>query len=628
MAISRRNFVRGAVTLVAASRITSPSAFSLASSPTEASPAPRRKLQAFNYSGVTLADSRLKAQFTATRNFYFNISNDDILRGFRQGAGLPAPGAEMGGWAATDTGGIFGQWLSGMARIYKATGDTEMRDKAVYLMTEWGKVFAAGGKPSARASAASHYLFDKTACGLIDLQLYAGNKEAGELLDRLGDWGIKNLNRTKQPPDVILNPSLTKPSNIAGPRSTGTEWYTLSENLYRAYELTGDEKYRTFGDVWHYPQYWSKFTSPDPIDLHGLHAYSHVNTLSSAAMAYAVHGDPHFLSVITSAHDNFQAEQNFATGGFGPVEQLSKADGSLGRSVEFESSTFETGCGSWAVFKLGRYLLEFTGDARYGDWIERILYNGISAALPMADRQNPYFDDIWTEHGWGPDRGRTFYYADYRLGGGRKEYYPAPWPCCAGTYIQDVADYHNLIYFHDSDGLYVNLFVPSKVEWSHQGSTIAVTQKTNYPEAEVTALMIGTDRKAAFDLKLRVPPWAEATSIKVNGKPFPAAVSPNTWATLHREWSDGDVVEFHLPMRLRTVPIDKYHPNRVAIAYGPVVLAQEQKPILAISKHDPHAELRPADKPLQFIGSALNAPLLKPFYSVGYATPYAIYFDV
>lgn len=628
MTVSRRDFLQGAARVVAASQIASSPLLSLADTPAKAATQELRKLQAFDYDGVTLADSRLKSQFVATRNFYYNLSSDDILKGFRKAAGLPAPGADMGGWADRDTGGVFGQWLSGMARIYKSTGDTEMRDKAVYLMVEWGKTFSTSGKPSARASAASHYSFDKTVCGLVDLQLYAGNKEAGEWLDRLNDWGMKNLNRSCTPPDVLLNPSLTRPSNTAGPRDLGAEWYTLAENLYRAHELTGEDKYRTFAEVWHYPQYWSKFTASGPIDIHGLHAYSHVNTLSSAAMAYAVSGDPHFLNVIVGAHDNFQKEQNYATGGFGPVEQLIKADGSLGRSVEYEASTYETGCGSWAVFKLGRYLLEFTGDARYGDWIEKMVYNGISAALPMADRDNPFFDDIWTLHGWGPDRGRTFYYSDYRLGGARKEYYPACWPCCSGTYIQDVVDYHNLIYFRDPQSLYVNLFIPSEVVWQRQGTSVKITQKTEYPETDVTTLTVSAPHPISFDLKLRVPEWAKSASVKLNGKRLSVATSPQTWATIHREWADGDVVEFQLPMQPRTIPIDVQHPNRVAIAYGPVILAQEQKPTLEISKQDPQAGLKLADQPLHFVGRALPAPLLKPFYQIGYATPYAIYFDL
>jgi DUF1680 family protein len=280
------------------------------------------------------------------------------------------------------------------------------------------------------------------------------------------------------------------------------------------------------------------------------------------------------------------------------------------------------------VFKLGRYLLEFTGEAQYGDWIERVLYNGISAALPMADRQNPYFDDIWTLHGWGPDRGRTFYYSDYRLGGGRKDYYPAPWPCCSGTYIQAVADYHNLIYFRDPSGIYVNLFVPSEVRWDHTGSAVIVTQKTNYPEEETTALTIRTSQKSEFNVNLRVPPWAEEASIRINGKSVQTAAYPNTWAVLHREWSDGDLIEFRMPMHLRVNAVDTFHPNRVAVVYGPVVLAQEQKPVLNLSMQHPDRSVRQANAPLQFVGSSPKSPMLKPFYGVGYATPYAIYFEL
>ena len=105
------------------------------------------------------------------------------------------------------------------------------------------------------------------------------------------------------------------------------------------------------------------------------------------------------------------------------------------------------GCGSWAAFKLSRYLMQFTGEARYGDWTERIFYNGIGSALPVT-----------TE-------GKNFYYSDYRLAGGMKVYYLAAWPCCAGTYIQAVADYHNIIYYKNAENLRESLCA-SEVTWS------------------------------------------------------------------------------------------------------------------------------------------------------------------
>ena len=104
-------------------------------------------LEPFDYQGVRLLDGMLKAQYDRTRDYYYAIPNDDILKGFRERAGLAAPGQAMGGWAQESTSGVFGQWLSGMARMYKATGDTQMKDKAAALMNGWGEAFRKDGQP-------------------------------------------------------------------------------------------------------------------------------------------------------------------------------------------------------------------------------------------------------------------------------------------------------------------------------------------------------------------------------------------------------------------------------------------------------------------------------------------------
>ena len=122
-------------------------------------------------------------------------------------------------------------------------------------------------------------------------------------------------------------------------------------------------------------------------------------------------------------------------------------DGSLGRALETRSDTAEIVCGSSAGFKMARYLMRFTGEARYGDWMERLFYNGVGAALPLTGR------------------GRNFYYGDYRVGGGMKVYNWDNFTCCSGTYSQNMADYYNLVYYKDAKGLYVNLYVPSDVTW-------------------------------------------------------------------------------------------------------------------------------------------------------------------
>jgi hypothetical protein len=566
-------------------------------------------LEPFNYGGVRLLDGMLKTQYQQMRDYYFNVPDDDILKGFRRQAGLPAPGRDLGGWCSENSYVVFGQWLSGMARMYKATGDAAMLDKAQHLLREWSKTI---DKPKL-----GHYLYDKTICGLIDLVVYAGQKDALPLLERTTDCAIENLGRTR---------NRTSFEDHSGDKFVGEgEWYTLSENLYRAYQCTKDPKYKAFGDVWRYPHYWGMFTGKVPLNLKGMHAYSHVNSLSSAAMSYAITGEPEYLKTIVNAYDYFQAVQCYATGGFGPGEMLMPEDGTLGRSVEDEPGsffghwphlyydvgrTFETPCGSWAVFKLCRYLMQFTGEARYGDWMERILYNGIGAALPMS----------------GP--GRTFYYSDYRLGGGSKVYYGAAWPCCSGTYIQAVTDYHNIIYFKDPSGLYVNLFVPSEVAWNQMGEEIKIVQTTTCPESETTSLTIQMKKRARFSLRLRVPGWGQGATVELNGAKLPVVCRPGAWATMDREWDPGDRVEFRIPMQLKLTPVDKQHPNLVALAYGPVVLVQSQEsPYLPIPS-DFSKWLVPGERPLAFRSQWQIKGIFEPFYRAKFGIPYRMYFQV
>ena len=364
----------------------------------ENSGAPKTFLEPFNYDGVRLLDGRLKRQYTTARDYFFAIPDDDLLKGFRMRAGLQAPGNNLGGWyggdlaiktwwSAGDTFHTFGQWLSGMARMSKATGDEAIGIKAAHLMIEWGRTIEPDGYFFySRRPWEPHYIYDKTVCGLVDLYEFGGRKDALPLLEKITDWAISNLDRERKP-------------------DTATEWYTLSENLYRAYQLTGNPKYKTFGDVWRFTSYWKAFVGGTELTRYNHHAYSHVNTLSSAAMTYAVTGDPEYLQVIVNAYDWLEKTQFYATGGYGPDETLVPPDGSLGKSLESTRTTFETPCGSWAAFKLARYLMRFTGEAKYGDWVEKLIYNGVGAALPM-----------------GPN-GQTFYYSDYRLGGGRKIYH-------------------------------------------------------------------------------------------------------------------------------------------------------------------------------------------------------------
>jgi DUF1680 family protein len=563
--------------------------------------AARVLLEPFNYRGVRLRKSRWLDQFQAARDYYVDVSNDDILHGWRAAARLPAPGKPLGGWCATNSNTVFGQWLSGMARIYCATGDAPLRDKAAYLLAEWAKTVKPDGD-----CGMDLYAYDKLVCGLVDLAEYAGNASATPLLEKTLDWAIRTYSRER--------------TAAGGELLNGRphEWYTFPENLYRAYRLTGNTRIKTFADTYRYESYWRKFAATAaPADAHGVHAYSHANTFSSAAMTYAVTGDSTYLNIIRNAFEYLQNAQCYATGGYGPMERLVAPNGTLGRSLEARNATFEAVCGSWAGFKVSRYLMEFTGEARYGDWAERLLYNGVGAALPITTG------------------GKHFYYADYRVDGGMKVYKVSRYSCCSGSYIQNVADYHNLIYYRDANGLYVNLYLPSEVTWQAPGGEVKAVLETSYPESETATLRFEMKQSSRFALRFRIPSWTRNASVKVNGM-HASDGKPGTWAEITRTWQPGDAVEIRIPLTLRMEPVDRQHPRRVAVVHGPVVLVMDDWVFETIPRMpEPgnlEKELVPETAPGVFRltpadGTRVQARF-RPFYAIGEVTPYRMYHDL
>jgi uncharacterized protein len=578
-------------------------------------------LQPFDYSGVTLRPGMWQRQASAGRDFYLGLSNDDILHGYRVAAGAAnAPGRALGGWCSPNSNTVFGQWLQSMARMQRAYGDKDLLDKANILVSEYSKCWPGMSSGAARGSGRgatsgatgglSHYPYEKLVGGLVDMHHYGGHPEALALCGKITEAAAANFNRDRIPAN-------RQPWDLHSGRPG--EWYTLAENLYRAYQLTGNSMYKEFGDVWLYPAYWDKFAeTADPKDAQGVHAYSHCNTFSSAALAYDVTGDVRYLRILKNFYDWMQRRQTYATGGYGPDERFVYSDGALGDSLEIYSASFECPCDSWAAFKLSKYLMLYTGEARYGDWIERLLYNGIGAALPIKDR------------------GVHMYYMDYHLGSDLKYYSRNAFTCCSGTYFQNITEYSNLIYFRDANSLFVNLYVPSEVEWKGPAGTVKVTQTTEYPETGGSTLMLAMERPATFTLKLRVPGWSNGMTVQVNGQPQTAEIKPGQWAAVTREWQPGDGVEVTVPLRFRRAPIDEQHPNRIAIMRGPVVYGQEDphKWLSDIPRTDD--ELDKLMKPLansRAIFQIGNEPVVqqrnafKPFYSFNELERYRMYFD-
>jgi hypothetical protein len=184
--------------------------------------------------------------------------------------------------------------------------------------------------------------------------------------------------------------------------------------------------------------------------------------------------------------------------------------------------------------------------------MERVMYNTVLGALPLeAD-------------------GHNFYYSDYNFDA-RRVYKQARWACCSGTLPQVAADYRINLYLRGQKSVYVNLYVPSTLRWEEDGAQLSLVQTGGYPNHDRTAFSIAVSKPTDLTLNFRIPAWARGAQIRVNGLAEPAPV-PGRFAAVRRLWRSGDKVELLLPLPMRLEPIDRRHPQTVALVRGPLVL--------------------------------------------------------
>ncbi len=549
--IPRRTFLQGIATAAAVGH----RARSLFSEE-QTSMSSREKLTVFAYSDVKLTGGPLKAQWDRIHESYMKLDEDRLLKVYRQRAGLPAPGQDMGGWYDADgfgPGQVLGQIISGLARFYSTSGDAATQAKVQRLVNGFAATIDADNYwyPSEKASTASTaYTLDKILVGLLDAHNLAGVSSALDAARRCIKGSVRYL-----PPRAYERFEAPK-------QAVYDETYTLPENLLYTYQTTGDQDYREMAR-----KYLMDKTYFDPLSrgenvLPGLHAYSHVNALCSASRAYLVMGEAKYLQAVQNAWEIITKTQSYASGGWAPNEEFVVPNkGLMGESLTKTHAHFETPCGSYAHLKLSRYMLRFTGEGRYGDSLERVLYN------TMLGVKDPKGD------------GHVFYYSDYHPAT-QKAYHPDKWPCCSGTTPQVVADYVISTYFRASDGIYVNLFTPSEVNWHVQGTPVKLTQQTTYPESESTELRVEVAAPSEFTIYVRIPGWLRSPAqLAVNGKPLSVDAQPGSFAAIRRRWQTNDAIQVQIPFALRLEPIDEEHPKTVALMWGPLMLVALDSPL-------------------------------------------------
>jgi hypothetical protein len=538
---TRRTFVATAVEATAALTV----APRILASSAESS---REPLRQFDYADVQLTGGPFAQQYDALHAHYLALSNDRLLKVYRQRAGLPAPGRDMGGWYDIDgfvPGHSLGQYISGLARFGASTGDAACHQKVHDLVEDFAATLGPENQSILRPQTNLWicYTLDKHFAGLIDAATLSSMPAARDILSRvlagaqplLPARGHDRIGKKDPPYD---------------------ETYVMPENLFTAAALTGNP---AFSDLAH--RYLLDRELFDPLargadPFPGQHAYSHAIALSSAARAWLVLGDPKYKQAIHQAFDFLTTQQQFASGGWGPNETfVTPHRGELYNSLSTTVDHFETPCGAYAATKLARYLIRFTpapADTRHADNLERVLFNTVLAVKPPdSDGDYPYYST------YSPATTKVFY--------------PKKWPCCSGTLAQTVADYPLNLYFQSDDGLYVNLYSPSRLRFNHAGTPTELTQETRYPAEDNITLTLRPASPAAFAVYLRIPGWlTQSATVRLNGNALSIAASPGTYATLRRTWRAGDRIDLTLPQPFRTEAIDELHPETVALMRGSV----------------------------------------------------------
>ena len=559
--VTRRQFVSSAGTAAGALLLCTPLAAVAGQDPvvnaipakgkTESGEKVAWKVEPFNLKQVRLLDSPFKQAMDINHKWMVSLPADRLLHSFRLTAGLSSSAEPLGGWEKPDCElrGHFagGHYLSGCALAYAATGDDEVKSKANAVVTELAKCQEAlkSGYLSAfpeeefdrlreeRRVWAPYYTYHKIMAGLLDMYVYCGNQQALDMAEKMAGWV---WHWSESISDVHMQ------------RILQTEYGGMMESLCNLTAITGKRQYL------HLAGRFEKKMFFDPLAAHrdelkGIHANTHIPQVIGAARLYELTGNTRYRDIAEFFWDQVTNERAYCTGGTSNGESWNTDPGKLANEL---GEYTEECCCAYNMLKLTRHVFGWSGDARAMDYYERTLYNH---RLGTQDEQ-----------------GLKSYFLP--LGSGYWKYYNSAWDsfwCCTGTGVEEFAKFADSIYFHDDHGVYVNLFIPSELDWTEKG--VRIRQETNFPEQEGTTLTVRTNKPVEMALHVRVPYWAtKGGTVKLNGTALPAFSSPSSYLAINRTWKDGDKLEVSLPMSLHVDPMPD-DPTLQAMMYGPLVLA-------------------------------------------------------
>ncbi len=485
---------------------------------------------------------------------------DRLLAPYLKEAGLTPKAKSYPNWDGLD-GHIGGHYLTAMALNFAATGNSECKKRMDYFLAElktcqdanarnnadWG-IGYVGGVPNSKtiwstlksgdfksyqAAWVPWYNLHKMYAGLRDAWLYAGSEEAKIIFLKFCDWGIE----------------ITSALTYAQMQSMlNTEHGGMDEVFADAYQMTGDAKYLTAAKRFSHKALLEPMAAGKD-NLDNKHANTQIPKVIGFQRIAELAGDKEFSAASSFFWETVTTNRSLAFGGNSRKEHFPSVNACSDFINDIEGPE---SCNSYNMLKLTEDLFRTNPSAKYMDYYEKTIYNHILSTQHPEHGGYVYFTPARPRH--------------YRVYSAPNE---AMW-CCVGSGMENHGKYNQLIYTHQNDSLFINLFIASELNWKAKG--IKIKQETKFPFEEKTKLIL-SEVSSKFPLLIRYPSWVKDGSLKinVNGKSFPVKAHSSSYATLERSWKSGDVVEIILPMQTTIEHLPNV-PTYIALKHGPILL--------------------------------------------------------
>ena len=525
------------------------------------------------------------------RNYQYlmELKTENLLRPYLFEAGLYRCNQKLTdihwGWDGplSDLRGQFtGHWLSAAAQLIAATGDAALKLKAEDIVAQIGRCQQENGGEwgfsipekrllwlkNGKQTWAPQYVCHKTMMGLLDMARFAGCDQALDIVKREADWFYRfSADISRETMDHMMDVE-----------ETGG----LMELWADLYDITRDERHLELMRRYERPLLFEPLLRGEDV-LTNMHANTTIPEIHGAARAYEVTGEERYRRIVESYWRLAVEERGmYATGGQTCGELWTPPGRQAARLGEFNQEH----CAVYNMMRLADYLLRWSGDARYADYYERNLWNGV---LSQGYWEDDYNQDIFCNRG-ARATGLVAYYQGLQPGahkywGSRTEHF---W-CCHGTLVQANAALGKGIFYQDADGPVVCQFIPAECQATIGDVPVRLTltldprtdqnirirpiqrQCPTRPESLCVRLAVHCDTPTRFTLRIRKPWWllGEPT-LTVNGEPH-SLTAENGYFLLEGQWHDDEVVlTLGKGITCHRLPDE---PDTVAFLDGPMVLA-------------------------------------------------------